>query len=329
MDPESESTSNAIQSYQYQPLATSTSIRVIDTSVYEAQGKLCCRLFEVDLDSDPSPDYLCVSYTWGNPMLEFDDFESSQDAQWQEMHKILLVQDFESPGAHNQPLSYLNVGKNLHHFLQELRASGPDSSSSYLWIDAICINQSDLKERAAQVELMGRVYSSCREVIIWMGQEGPETKLAFDDMKFLNTVDSSLFSDALAAGIYVHKSFTPVAKVAEMIGLPPHRREEWEYIRTFSLRSWFHRVWTVQESVLPPKGIVWCGKYRLRDFEGVFLIARLLNLYLEQAILHLTTSVSARFGYQCPHEGSFTYIDLHHLFPPVTVRQADYAEPEP
>jgi hypothetical protein len=38
-----------------------------------------------------------------------------------------------------------------------------------IWIDALCINQDDFLERNQQVTMMGRIYSSCREVIMWLG----------------------------------------------------------------------------------------------------------------------------------------------------------------
>ena len=48
------------------------------------------------------------------------------------------------------------------------RAEDPDA---YIWIDALCIDQSDLQERASQVELMCWIYSSASYVIAWLGAE--------------------------------------------------------------------------------------------------------------------------------------------------------------
>ncbi|PMD36302.1 HET-domain-containing protein [Hyaloscypha variabilis F] len=39
----------------------------------------------------------------------------------------------------------------------------------YVWLDAICINQEDAKEKNSQVKLMKDVYSSARRVSIWLG----------------------------------------------------------------------------------------------------------------------------------------------------------------
>lgn len=39
----------------------------------------------------------------------------------------------------------------------------------YVWLDAICINQEDAKEKNSQVKLMKDIYSSARRVSIWLG----------------------------------------------------------------------------------------------------------------------------------------------------------------
>jgi hypothetical protein len=47
-----------------------------------------------------------------------------------------------------------------------------------VWVDALCINQQDKDERAAQVRLMGQIYSGASSVAIWIGQEYAESALA-------------------------------------------------------------------------------------------------------------------------------------------------------
>ncbi|TGO37682.1 hypothetical protein BHYA_0091g00140 [Botrytis hyacinthi] len=44
-----------------------------------------------------------------------------------------------------------------------------DAPHDALWIDALCINQQDKRERSQQVQLMGRVYSQARMVLAWLG----------------------------------------------------------------------------------------------------------------------------------------------------------------
>lgn len=40
-----------------------------------------------------------------------------------------------------------------------------------VWVDAICINQDDLSERANQVKLMHKIYRTASTVKIWLGKE--------------------------------------------------------------------------------------------------------------------------------------------------------------
>jgi hypothetical protein len=46
-----------------------------------------------------------------------------------------------------------------------------ECKTGYIWIDQICINQSDIKERGQQVTLMGQIYSSCSVVLVWLGEQ--------------------------------------------------------------------------------------------------------------------------------------------------------------
>jgi hypothetical protein len=40
---------------------------------------------------------------------------------------------------------------------------------TYIWIDAICINQSDNAEKGIQVQNMGRIYSHALKMVGWLG----------------------------------------------------------------------------------------------------------------------------------------------------------------
>lgn len=59
------------------------------------------------------------------------------------------------------------VTKNCEVALRYLRKEG---SNRILWVDAICINQKDVKERGHQVGIMRDVYANATEVLIWLGE---------------------------------------------------------------------------------------------------------------------------------------------------------------
>jgi hypothetical protein len=48
------------------------------------------------------------------------------------------------------------------------------------WVDAICINQADLDERAQQVKQMRDIYQSAEEVIIDLGEDSPGLPVALN-----------------------------------------------------------------------------------------------------------------------------------------------------
>ncbi|KAI1154392.1 heterokaryon incompatibility protein-domain-containing protein [Nemania diffusa] len=63
------------------------------------------------------------------------------------------------------------VSGNLHAALRRLRAP---SAVVAIWVDAICINQQDHTERANQVGMMRDIYQNSSEVLIWLGESGPQ-----------------------------------------------------------------------------------------------------------------------------------------------------------
>ena len=48
---------------------------------------------------------------------------------------------------------------------------GNGAASGLFWVDAICINQDDLEERSAQVQIMPQIYSRASCVIVWLGDD--------------------------------------------------------------------------------------------------------------------------------------------------------------
>jgi hypothetical protein len=69
----------------------------------------------------------------------------------------------------------MDIACNLLDALRRLRST---SKSRLLWIDAICINQRNLDERAEQVPLMGKIYSGASKVVVWVGEEDDASRVA-------------------------------------------------------------------------------------------------------------------------------------------------------
>jgi hypothetical protein len=68
------------------------------------------------------------------------------------------------------------VRRNLWEALNRLQF---DSEEIPIWIDAICINQENTKERNEQVNKMKTIYERADRVIVWLGPAEADSKLAF------------------------------------------------------------------------------------------------------------------------------------------------------
>ncbi|KAF2028104.1 HET-domain-containing protein, partial [Setomelanomma holmii] len=112
-------------------------IRILELLPGDPSEEVCCRLEERFLDDLPS--YNALSYVWGDSRVK------------------------ESISCNGQRM---DVTTNLADALRTLRPS----SATWVWADAICINQDDVLERNSQVQLMKEVYSKAEKVAIWLGK---------------------------------------------------------------------------------------------------------------------------------------------------------------
>jgi hypothetical protein len=60
----------------------------------------------------------------------------------------------------------LRITPNLEIALRAVRRL---TKRTLLWADAICIDQDNLKERNHQIRLMTKIYSSAKQVLVWLG----------------------------------------------------------------------------------------------------------------------------------------------------------------
>lgn len=121
-------------------------IRMLHLECGSGSSLLQCTLHKVSLQSVPTPSYEALSYTWGD---ENDRRE-------------IVVNGY-----------IVDVTFNLYSALCRLRL---EDETRVLWIDALCINQTDLDERSQQVQLMRNIYTTCEQTVIWIG-EPPEDML--------------------------------------------------------------------------------------------------------------------------------------------------------
>lgn len=89
---------------------------------------------------------------------------------------------------------------NPHHHMS------PPVPPLTLWIDQLCINQSDSDEKAVQVGLMSQIYSRAERVLVWLGPEADGSDEVMD-------VLAELWRESLSTGIRlgVKEWFTKLA----------------------------------------------------------------------------------------------------------------------
>ncbi|KAJ9156280.1 hypothetical protein NKR23_g1143 [Pleurostoma richardsiae] len=240
-------------SYQYKPLPTASSIRLVHLESLEEDSDVLILSTRI-VDLDDKPEYDGLSYSWGNPLSVFHTQEEREEAENAE--DLLVICD-------NQ---ILEVGRNLWYFLYTWRrmlhmtAAGGEQAKeareagllppSELWVDAISINQADMDEKAAQVNMMGRIYSQTQKVIVWLG---PEDMFARPAVKLLFKLRETSQLKARAAALMTND------EACSSMGLPPITSSIWWSVFAFFHRSWFRRVWVMQELAFAPKAQIQVG----------------------------------------------------------------------
>jgi hypothetical protein len=101
-------------------------------------GYIQCEIRHASTDSK----YICLSYVWGKESPE----------------RLVIINE--------QPF---RIRDNLWYFLRAAHRK-PHMRASWVWIDALCIDQSNGAERNHQVQQMGYIYSSAERVVSWLGQ---------------------------------------------------------------------------------------------------------------------------------------------------------------
>lgn len=251
--------------YQYSPLPTfGRPIRLLkmgELQISMTDGALqrICSLESFDLDD--CPPYLALSYTWGLPLNTTEcSAEYDKDKHW-------VLHSTEGPRR-------IQIRRNLFEGLR--RITQANSFTTYIWIDALCICQTDRDERESQVRLMTDIYRGCKRVIVWLGGGGPELEDFVSLHEILAPRISRYLMDNGRAYIeqkhWDKEEFYHEFRLAEL-----HGHLNWTAFTNFySQTCWFSRAWIVQEIVNAPKITVLCGQHTI-IWEGMLLLATFLH----------------------------------------------------
>ena len=219
----------------YEPIVSDTEIRLL--KLFPGDGILRAELLHVDLQHNPG--YEAISYTWGDPV------------------------DEEDISINNVTIK---IRPNLSAFLRRLRVSCP-STGRLLWVDGICINQTDLHEKSSQVARMDKTFNRAKRVLSWVGEhaDGSETL------------------------------FKPPSRTS-ILQLKPSRRAQlnrWATWLPFLDRPYWTRTWIVQELILAQSILLYCGSNHM-DFDDA-IAAKMVSRSKFSGILLDRETIPKRF----------------------------------
>ncbi|KAG8165586.1 hypothetical protein KVR01_004138 [Diaporthe batatas] len=131
----------------------------------------------------------------------------------------------------------------------------PPGDTLYLWIDAVCINQEDPDERASQVEIMGEIYSTAQQVIVFLGTADDASTRAMDLLQLTRGLMQA------SGDVLLTRGLEDFEKRSLGAGIPP---ASWADVAQLLCRPWFTRRWVVQEVALARDVTVVCGRHAAR-----------------------------------------------------------------
>lgn len=167
---------------------------------------------------DSAPQFKALSYCWGSP---------NQPSFKAPIGNVKANQGVETE------LPFVSLTESLAEILMYLprHCLSSDQTTSYIWIDQICIDQSKNgeEEKTSQIGLMGEIYSKAERVLIWLGP-GPDPATA------------QTIGEVLAGG----EGFDRRLKIWK----GPEQSNDAIAMQYVLQAPWFSRTWVVQESAL-------------------------------------------------------------------------------
>ncbi|KAK1593823.1 heterokaryon incompatibility protein-domain-containing protein [Colletotrichum navitas] len=204
--------------------------RLVRLEAGSSHDPIRCHLFQAYLDDKETIiPYEALSYCWG----------SSTSLR----HTILVNGRF------------LFITENLFDALKNLRQQVEDR---ILWVDALCIDQSNVRERGHQVTWMGKVYEHAERVLFWLGHVPYNFRdLILSLVTFKReaprdawvswTLDDPRWSDTWAQLQTQHLSrFDEVNLLSDL--------------KSLMRNEWFSRVWVLQEVANAQKALLGCSE---------------------------------------------------------------------
>ena len=189
---------------------------------------------------DRAPPYRALSYTWGPAEGGFVPHDGDR-VEW-------LVHGRNRSVPINLVMALSNLADR--------------DLNGYYWIDALCIDQLNDKERNEQVMIMDKIFQRATAVDVWLGKSYPDTQK-------INDIVQDLVSLQEQEQNWIPR---PMWTTGHDFLLP----SDWDTLVQIMSRRWFHRLWTLQEFALAKEVNVICGNVTI-DIEKLLKAARFLS----------------------------------------------------
>ncbi|KAI1161997.1 heterokaryon incompatibility protein-domain-containing protein [Nemania serpens] len=182
--------------------------------------------------------YEALSYCWGTQKpthnIQIRDLNATTPGR-KKMNPPTTAVDMWKTAINAISHTDFKIRKNLHDGLLRLRSKYRDV---FLWVDAICIDQSERGkvEKARQLAMMARIYNSASNVCVWLGEGYDGAETAF----------------GLVREIMNYRNFDEII-------LDPRVKEAWRNLISIMKAPWFSRRWVIQEIALSRDASIHCG----------------------------------------------------------------------
>ena len=179
--------------YAYSPLDThhrQTRVLCFDLAHEPRDDELLdCRIEHITLGTLRWPVYYAISYVWGaatkrsSLRINGQLVSVPENAEHALRRLYRRAQNFKCTLSSNEGVVARNwpsprlVMKGASHLkrvrrtVAHTRKRSTSQEPVRIWIDAICIDQSNLIERSEQVALMQHIYAKAAAVLIWLGED--------------------------------------------------------------------------------------------------------------------------------------------------------------
>lgn len=183
-------------------------LHVHEASNYDDPIEACLKVKSLDTEM---PLYSALSYCWGTDLAT----------------RLMEINSVSVP-----------ITENLESALKRVRSM---TEQRYIWVDAICINQSDNDEKTTQVGMMRKIYSIAMPVYVYLGEQSAES------------LSKPPFS--------CHEEQRIIEELSSKN--PPLKRDEYKtFLEDMIDRPWFSRTWVIQESSVNPHVTCICGSLK-------------------------------------------------------------------